>query len=134
MSCAWECSSESPFLNRSSIQQRAGINDACYEAIPLQLLPSLRPDPIGQWKQKDGKLHLQFSALNTGSYQIQSSPDMIHWIPVRTLRAEHGCIEMEMLPDPAQPCRFYRAALVGEQVGADATSNPQATGVDPPGS
>lgn len=105
-------STQSPFLSLSAGQRTEGISDQAYEAIPLQLLPKLRPDSVGSWVMKNGKPHLQFSGLERCVYRIETSSDMIHWTPVCTARTQQGCIELDVLVDPTEACRFYRSVLI----------------------
>jgi len=116
-------STGSPFLNRTGVQQQRGITDEAYEAIPLQLLPRLRPDSIGQWMHTNDRPRLRFSGLEGCTYRIESSSDLIHWKLIRVEVVRNGCIDLDIAPDESEPSRFYRSVMAEEADGAGRSQN-----------
>jgi hypothetical protein len=103
----------SPWLNSTNVNQQIyGISDAVYEAIPAQLLLLLRPDSIGALSLTNGSVSLQFSGSDGYTYEVQSSPDLVHWLPVSTNNPVQGSFNIVIPPTPSSPQLFYRTVLL----------------------
>ena len=82
---------QSPYLNLSTVaRQRYGVSDLAYEAIPSQLLPCLRVDPVGQLTATNGQLQLQFTGYDGHAYAIQVSSNLSTWTSISTNSPVNG--------------------------------------------
>ena len=107
-----ELSTASPWLDLSSpAQLNWGLSDEAYEAIPSQLLPSLRSDSIGSVCQSGGTLQVQFSGSDGCAYAVQSSSNLSSWTPISTNYPANGFFNFTDTP-PGSPRRFYRSVLL----------------------
>ena len=103
----------SPWLNSSNInQQKFGISDAAYEAIPAQLLLLVRPDSIGAMYMTNGGVNLQFSGSDALSYEVQQSSDLAHWTAISTNNPVHGIFNILIPPAANSSQQFYRSLLL----------------------
>ena len=103
---------QSPFLNWNNMnQQKYGISDAAYEAIPSQLLPLLRTDSIGAMISSNGQMQVQFSGHDGYDYVIQASSNLVNWINVSTNLPVTGIFDF-IIPNPVNSSQqFYRSRL-----------------------
>ena len=103
----------SPWLNRADDSQTAyGITDEAYEMIPSQLLPLLRMDSLGAILPNSGTWNLQFSAMDTYAYALQTSTDLIHWQIVSTNYPSQGIFTVPISPASDSQNHFYRSILL----------------------
>ncbi len=104
---------DSPWLNTTNVnQQRYGITDAAYEAIPAQLLLRLRPDSFGATSLTNGFVNLQFSGSDALSYAVQESSDLVHWTIISTNTPVQGSFNVLIPPTPNSAQQFYRSVLL----------------------
>ena len=88
------------------------MNDEACEAIPAQLLTLLRPDSFGAVSQAGGTLQVQFSGSDGSAYVVQTSSNLLDWIPVNTNYPVNGAFNFADNPPPGSPRWFYRSALL----------------------
>jgi hypothetical protein len=81
---------DSPWLNPSSIQLQRGLTDAAYEAIPVQLLPRLRPDLLQLERLASGEFRLTVGGFPGAACVIESTSDLRHWQPCLGGRLDAG--------------------------------------------
>jgi len=104
---------QSPFLNDSNlIQQEYDISDAAYEAIPSQLLPRLRFDPIGSVALNNGQVSVQFAGYDGHLYAIQVSTDLAHWTTLSTSFPVNGVYTFAGPVSANGGPQYYRAILI----------------------
>jgi hypothetical protein len=108
-----ELSAASPWLNQSTdVQLQRGISDEAYETIPAQLLPRLRPDSAGSIIETGGALKIQFTGFDDYPYAIETSSNLVNWLPFATNYPINGVFEFtEPIPAGSDP-RFFRSALL----------------------
>ena len=75
------------------------------------MLLRLRPDAIGAMLVTNGSWGVQFSGSDAFTYEVQSSTDLVHWLPVSTNQPVQGRL-FQVLPSPDGAARFYRSVLV----------------------
>ena len=86
-----ELSFASPWLDTNGVAHLASsMNDEACEAIPAQLLTLLRPDSLGAVSQAGGTLQVQFSGSDGYAYVVQTSSNLLDWIPVSTNYPANG--------------------------------------------
>jgi hypothetical protein len=108
-----ELSIASPWLDTNGVAYLASsMNDEACEAIPAQLLTLLRPDSLGAASEAGGMLQLQFSGSDGYAYVVQTSSNLLDWIPVSTNYPANGAFNFVDNPPPGSPRRFYRSALL----------------------
>jgi len=107
-----ELSLSSPWLHIGGDQINYGINDAAYETIPSQLLPTLKPDSIGSVTISNGIPVLEFTGLEGYAYRVEQSADLANWMPLTTNYVFGGVFAMELTPQPAATVKFYRSVLL----------------------
>ena len=90
-----ELSSASPWLNVSPTQLQRGLTDAAYEAIPVQLLPRLRPDLLRIEHTSGGMLRLTVGGFPGATCVIETSADLRQWRPVSTNRLADGTFTLD---------------------------------------
>ncbi|HEV2328442.1 MAG TPA: hypothetical protein VGY56_06600 [Verrucomicrobiae bacterium] len=106
-----QLSVQSPFLNwNDSAQERAGISDLAYEAIPDQLLPLLRVDSIGSMSTANGQVVIQFTGDDNHAYAVQSSPNLVNWTTMSTNCPMNGIFTLTN--NAAASAQFYRTILL----------------------
>ena len=103
----------SPWLNKSGENQPIwGITDEAYEKIPSQLIQLLRSDSIGCIDHLPPDLRAQFTGMAGHTYVVETSSDLVKWIPVSTNFCRNGVIEIsEKLLRGSSRC-FYRTVLL----------------------
>ena len=103
---------QSPFLNWSDpFQQRRGITDANYEALPSQLLSQLGLASLGNLVFTNGQWLAQFTGAAGNVYCVQSSPDLLIWTTLSTNQPVNGQISF-VIPPPTGAPQFYRTRLL----------------------
>ena len=103
----------SPWLNTANVnQQKYGITDAEYEAIPAQLLPRLRSDSIGTLAATKGGWILGFSGADGYAYVLQTSTDLVNWEAVSTNYPVQSSFTLPITSATNSPNRFYRSVLL----------------------
>jgi hypothetical protein len=108
-----ELTVDSPWLNSTNVnQEKFGISDAAFEAIPSQLLLRLRPDSIGAMYVSNGGVNLQFSGSDALSYEVQQSSDLVHWTAVSTNIPVQGVFNVILPTAPGSSQQFYRSVLL----------------------
>jgi hypothetical protein len=108
---------QSPFLNLGSTafgqqQMNYGISDADYEAIPVGLLPLLRPDSIGILTPTNGGWNLSFSGADGYVYALQTSTNLMDWNTVSTNTPGQGGFTVPASPAAGSPNQFFRSVLL----------------------
>jgi hypothetical protein len=101
----------SPFLNTNTPDFNSVLNDAAYESVPSQLLPLLRPDPVGSVASTGQVPQFQFTGFDGYAYNVQSSSNLLDWKPLLTQYPTNGAF---IFSDPDATNfnqRYYRAAL-----------------------
>lgn len=110
---ALDLTEDSPWLNTTNInQQKYGVSDTAYEAIPAQLLLLLRPDSMGSVYLTNGGVNLQFSGSDALSYEVQQSSDLVHWTAISTNNPVHDVFNVLIPPSAASSQHFYRSLLL----------------------
>lgn len=107
-----ELSVASPWLNQTSptVLQR-GTSDEAYETVAAQLLERLRPDSVGSISETDGVVKVQFTGFDDYPYAVESSSDLLNWLPVSTNSPTNGVFDF--CPRAAESNRqFFRSALL----------------------
>jgi hypothetical protein len=108
-----ELSVGSPFLNWNyGVLQKDSLNDQAVEAIPSQLLPLLRVDPVGSMGWTNQQLQLNFSGYDGHLYAVQSSPDLQAWAGISTNSPVNGVLNVILSPVTNTAAQFYRSVLV----------------------
>jgi hypothetical protein len=108
-----EITEHSPFLNWNDVnQQKYGISDEVYEAIPAQLLPLLRPDSVGKMIQENGSWNIQFSGSDGFDYELQTSTNLVNWNSVGTFHPVQGHFSLPISPVSNLQEQFYRSILL----------------------
>jgi len=103
---------QSPFLNWSDpVQQRTGITDAAYEALPAQLLGQLGLASLGTLVFTNGQWVAQFTGQAGNQYVLQSSADLIHWTNLGTNSPVLGVMSLRVA-GPSGGALFYRSQLL----------------------
>ncbi len=102
-------STNSPWLNRTSIQTRYGISDAAYEAVPAALLGRLWPDAIGTATHTGSTPLIQFSGVDGCSYRIESSSNFMGWVAISTNLAT--ATGFSLVPPSTADSSYFRALL-----------------------
>ena len=106
-------STQSPFLNWSDpVQQRTGITDAAYEALPAQLLGQLGLASLGTVVFANGQWVAQFTGQAGNQYCLQSSPDLIHWTNLGTNSPVLGVMCLPVAAPSGSAALFYRSQLL----------------------
>jgi hypothetical protein len=116
-----QLSVQSPFLNTNGVpigarqasnQLDDGISDQAYEAIPSQLLSTLRMDVIGKLTSTDGQMRVQFSGYDGLNYALQVSPDLLNWTSLYTNSPVDGLLKVLLPATGTSGAQFYRTVLV----------------------
>ena len=103
---------QSPFIQLTNLlQQRYGINDQAYEAIPSQLLPRLRADSIGKLVSTNGQFRAQFSGYDGHAYVVQISQDLLHWTSISTNSPANGVFDTAVPATGFSGSEFFRTVL-----------------------
>lgn len=106
-------STQSPFLNWSDLlQQRTGITDATYEALPAQLLGQLGLASLGTVVFTNGQWMAQFTGQAGNQYVLQRSADLIHWTSLSTNSPGPGVMSLPVAGPPGGAGLFYRSQLL----------------------
>ena len=92
-----ELNAASPWLNQGNTNV---ITDAAYEIIPSQLLPLLRPDPVGSIAQADTAWQVQFSGFDGYAYAVEVSTNLQDWTAISTNYPSSGAFNF---PDTFMP-------------------------------
>jgi hypothetical protein len=101
----------SPWLNQSTAMQlKRGLTDEAYECLPAQLLARVRPDSVGELATAAGGCRVQFTGWDAWAYVVESSPDLVNWIPVSTNNPVNGVFGFPLAP--TAPRVFYRSRLL----------------------
>lgn len=104
---------QSPFLNTSDpLQQKLGITDAAYEALPSQLLGQLGVASLGTLALVNGEWLARFSGRAGQQYILQSSTDLVHWTAINTNSPVNGRISVTVPAGAGGMGQFYRSQLV----------------------
>jgi hypothetical protein len=100
----------SPSVHRLLQFQARFIPEPAYEALPSQLLPSLRRDSILDVALKNERAQLRVSGLEGHTYAVQVSTNLADWTSIGTNTVEEGFYEWT----DAEPRvkRFYRSVLL----------------------
>lgn len=106
-------STQSPFLNWSDpVQQKTGITDAAYEALPAQLLGQFGLASLGTVVFTNGQWMAQFTGQAGNQYVLQSSMDLIHWTKLSTNSPGLGVMSLPVAGPPGGSALFYRSQLL----------------------
>ncbi len=101
---------QSPFLNTSDpLQQKLGITDAAYEALPSQLLGQLGVASLGTLALVNGEWFARFSGRAGQQYILQSSTDLVHWTAINTNSPVNGRISVPVPAGAGGMGQFYRS-------------------------
>lgn len=104
-------STASPWLNQgSSVQLKRGLTDEAYECLPAQLLSRLRPDSVGELSVTATGCQLQFTGWDAWTYVVETSSNLVNWIPVSTNHPVNGVFGLAPVPNPLRA--FYRSRLL----------------------
>jgi hypothetical protein len=104
-----ELSVASPWLNQGNTNV---ITDAAYEIIPSQLLPLLRPDPVGSIAQADTAWQVLFSGFDGYAYAVEVSTNLQDWTAISTNYPSGGAFNFPNTVTPGSDRRFYRSMLL----------------------
>jgi hypothetical protein len=107
---------KSPFLNPGGTgfgqqQINYGITDWEYEAIPVQLLPLLRPDSFGTLTPANGGWNVSFSGADGYAYVLQTSTNLTDWNSVSTNFPVQGSFTVPVAPVAGSHDQFFRSVL-----------------------
>lgn len=96
-----------PTIGLHNLQTRATDNSGAVSTInfALTLVPFRLNLPPGL--TPDGKLTLQLEAPDSQSYRIESSTNLLSWVPVVNLTTTNGHAEIKI--DPGSKAQFFRA-------------------------
>lgn len=103
-----ELSLASPWLNLTN-SYLYRVPEYVYEALPSQLLPLLRTDSIGSVSAGPDVLHLSFTGWEGATYTLESSTNLVDWVPVSTNRANGGEFRVEVTQH--LKAGYYRSVL-----------------------
>ncbi len=103
-----QLSTASPFLNLSSTTT---LTDAAYESLPAQLLPLLRPDPLGSIINAGGMTQWQFTGFDGYAYEVQASTNLQDWTTVATESPTNGSFVFSDAAAGNFTRRYYRTVL-----------------------
>ncbi len=105
-----ELSLTSPWLNHAYDQTQLAISDEAYEKIATQMLPLLRADSVGSACMQSNQSVTTFSGYDGHQYAIETSPDMVNWVPLQTNSPVNGIMTVTNSIDSAQ--KYFRSALI----------------------
>ena len=107
----------SPYLNHGFVNEyghnpwlELSLNDAAYEAIPVQLLSRLRPDSLGSIARDTSGWRIQFTGCDGFRYAVEQSTNLLDWQAISTNEPTEGVFEIALPEEVAD--RFYRSALL----------------------
>ncbi len=107
-----ELSVASPWLDlSSSTALRQRTSDEAYETVAAQLLERLRPDSVGFISQTNGVVKVQFTGFDNYPYAVESSSNLVNWLPVTTNSPTNGVLDF-FPPAPGSGHQFYRSTLI----------------------
>jgi len=86
------------------------LTDAAVEALPAQLLPKLRPDPVAYVSRNSDTIGVRFQLMAGHRYAILRSDDLTTWMAVSTNLATESSFTIST--DPAAQHAFYKLRLV----------------------
>ncbi len=98
----------SPFLNPGSANF---LTDAAYESLASQVIPLLRPDPIGSMINAGGATQFQFTGFDGYAYIVQASTNLRDWTPLATEYPTNGAFAFMDTDATNFPGRYYRTVL-----------------------
>jgi hypothetical protein len=104
-----QLSASSPFVGQGGVSSK--LTDAAYEALPIQLLPLLRRDPIGSFASTGGTTQVQFTGFDGYAYIVQGSTNLVDWTPLATTSPTNGVIVFSDADAGNFPKRYYRTML-----------------------
>lgn len=101
-----------PWLNLVAyVQLQRGISDEAYETIPVQLLARLRADSVGSISETNEELKVHFTGFDDYPYTVESSSNLVNWIPLSTNYPTNGFFEFIEPVIPGRGYQFYRSKL-----------------------
>lgn len=107
-----ELSVASPWLDlSSSTALRQRTSDEAYETVAAQFLERLRPDSVGFISQTNGVVKVQFTGFDDYPYAVESSSNLVNWLPVTTNSPTNGVLDF-FPPAPGSGHQFYRSTLI----------------------
>ncbi|HLP75876.1 MAG TPA: hypothetical protein VK327_03085 [Candidatus Paceibacterota bacterium] len=106
-----ELSYASPWLNTNTLSSFFAPPDSILEKIPSQLLSRLRVDSVAGISPINKGLLLRFSGYDGYPYSVETSSDLLNWIPVSTNVPADGSFLFYSDTDTAEP-QFFRSAVL----------------------
>lgn len=108
---ATEVSGPSPLFTLDTVLRPAHLGGTALGRSGLFPLDTRNPEWRSIQVQPDGVVRLELQAQPGQQYELQSSSNLVHWVPLNTLTATQSILIFTEPKAPGPVSRFYRALL-----------------------